>query len=520
MINHNDLTASKSYIITPEMMKGVLSTGGYNIIEPSVFIPHFEDDLTHSKFTYTIYLHWDKDGYAVEFNQFDVGVTNLNVEEVSEFKNTMKITVNNEPAKEYTMTDNIDACFDVIPQTNKYTIKPNCVCYLNNYINEDGSEDKTQIFTVESNGLFDDEVHITATTNGSEYGVRAFIRPYIRIQEDVEGGEVIYNDKLQPAFELTFNLMKDTKKDYKATIYIPKDAYPLFDLKEDYIVDEQNIIIERQEYCHNINIEVKIYDKEGNETDKFPHPTSSDWSEDKYGEITVKITIKDEQGNYVDVPIENINTNWQYSITGSNGQYEMKIPNSSTDALPINDYIISLYINKDWTVENGYYNKYIIEANDILINDDKIEKVGLWNNEHIDHYSNGITYLDGVYETVSGLFVNSMKQFSVVDSLNEVNERKQYSYCYRVYDAPMTLNLPNYTEDELADIAKAIVRELGQPRKIETYTILSKEIPKINSNITLNHNGALLSLPVYTVEFSLANSNISSFHPCFNGLVF
>jgi len=73
----------------------------------------------------------------------------------------------------------------------------------------------------------------------------------------------------------------------------------------------------------------------------------------------------------------------------------------------------------------------------------------------------------------------------------------------------MQLNLPNYTEDELADIAKAIVRELGQPRKIETYTILSKEIPKINTSITLNYNGTLLSIPVYTVEFSLSNSNIS-----------
>jgi hypothetical protein len=61
----------------------------------------------------------------------------------------------------------------------------------------------------------------------------------------------------------------------------------------------------------------------------------------------------------------------------------------------------------------------------------------------------------------------------------------------------------------LQELAKAIVRELGQPRKIETYTILSKEIPKINSNITLNHNGQLISVPVYTVEFSLANSNIS-----------
>jgi len=302
--------------------------------------------------------------------------------------------------------------------------------------------------------------------------------------------------------DYTFTLPENTKKDYEIKLYCNING-------TEYEVGNENIIIERQEYCHNIEIEVKTYDLAGNEIDKFPHPTSADWDENLHGEITVKIILKDEQGNYVDVPIENINTNWQYSITGSNGQYEMKIPNSSVGAPPINDYIISLYINKDWTVENGYYNKYIIEAENILINSDKIEKVGLWNNEHIDHYSNGITYLDGVYEKVSGLFVNSMKQFSIVDSLNEVNERKQYSYCYRVYDAPMTLNLPNYTEDELADIAKAIVRELGQPRKIETYTILSKEIPKINSNITLNHNGALLSLPVYTVEFSLANSNIS-----------
>jgi hypothetical protein len=407
------------------------------------------------------------------------------------------------------MTDNIDACFDVIPQTNKYTIKPNCVCYLNNYINEDNSEAKTQIFTVESNGLFDDEVHITATTNGSEYGVRAFIRPYIRIQEDVKGGEVIYDDKLQSEFELTFNLLKDTKKDYKATIYIPENAYPLFDLKKDIIVDEQNIIIERQEYCHNIEIEVKTYDKEGKEVDKIPHPTSANWNTDKYGEITVKINIKDEQGNYINIPLEVIFTNWQNNITGGNGQYEIKIPNNGTDALPIDEYGIAVYIDKDWCNSAGYYNKYNIEATDVIINSDKIEKIGLWNSGPIDHYENGITYLNGVYETVSGLFVNSMKQFSIVDSLNDNNERKQYSYCYRVYERSMQLNLPNYTEDELADIAKAIVRELGQPRKIETYTILSKEIPKINTSITLDHNGMLLSIPVYTVEFSLSNSNIS-----------
>jgi hypothetical protein len=170
---------------------------------------------------------------------------------------------------------------------------------------------------------------------------------------------------------------------------------------------------------------------------------------------------------------------------------------------------MAVYIDKDWCNSAGYYNKYNIEATDVIINSDKIEKIGLWNFDGIVNYENGITYLDDTYEKISGLFVNPQCQFSIVDSLNNNKELKQYSYCYRVYESPMQLNLPNYTEDELQDIAKAIVRELGQPRKIETYTVLSKEIPKINTSITLNYNGTLLSIPVYTVEFSLSNSNIS-----------
>ena len=389
---------------------------------------------------------------------------------------------------------------NVMKVSADFIAKPNCVCYLNSELEKpvsftfDVQNIKFEPPNIE--GLSYTNTYFRILMNNAKWIVRLYEKDSDTILAERELEYTI------DTLDYTFTLPENTKKDYEIKLYCNING-------TEYEVGSENIIIERQQYCHSMNIEVKTYDLAGNEIDKFPHPTSADWDEALHSEITVKINITDEQKNYIDVPVENLFTNWQYSITGSNGQYEMKIPNSSVGAPPINDYIISLYINKDWTVENGYYNKYIIEANDILINDDKIEKVGLWNNEHIDHYSNGITYLDGVYEKVSGLFVNSMKQFSIVDSLNEVDERKQYSYCYRVYDAPMTLNLPNYTEDELADIAKAIVRELGQPRKIETYTILSKEIPKINSNITLNHNGALLSLPVYTVEFSLANSNIS-----------
>jgi hypothetical protein len=389
---------------------------------------------------------------------------------------------------------------NVMKVSADFIAKPNCVCYLNSELEKpvsftfDVQNIKFEPPNIE--GLSYTNTYFRILMNNAKWIVRLYEKDSDTILAERELEYTI------DTLDYTFTLPENTKKDYEIKLICNLNG-------TEYEIGNENIIIERQQYCHSLNIEVKTYDMAGNEIDKFPHPTSADWDEALHSEITVKINITDEQKNYIDVPVENLFTNWQYSITGSNGQYEMKIPNSSVGAPPINDYIISLYINKDWTVENGYYNKYIIEAENILINSDKIEKVGLWNNEHIDHYSNGITYLDGVYEKVSGLFVNSMKQFSIVDSLNEVNERKQYSYCYRVYDAPMTLNLPNYTEDELADIAKAIVRELGQPRKIETYTILSKEIPKINSNITLNHNGALLSLPVYTVEFSLSNSNIS-----------
>jgi hypothetical protein len=187
----------------------------------------------------------------------------------------------------------------------------------------------------------------------------------------------------------------------------------------------------------------------------------------------------------------------------------MKIPNSSTDALPLGDYGIAVMVDKAWADTNGYYNKYNIEATDVLLNADKLEKIGLWNFGGIVNYENGIIYLDAIYETISGLFVNPLCQFSIVDSLNDNKELKQYSYCYRVYESPMQLNLPNYEEDELQEIAKSIVRELGQPRKIETFTLLTKQIPKINSSITLNHNGQLISLPVYTVQFSLSKNNIS-----------
>lgn len=357
------------------------------------------------------------------------------------------------------------------------SITPACVCYRNS------EASKTVTYTIS---------YFTRDYNPKLYNIKySLLRVYY---DDV----ILYDGVAKEEITITFNLPENTVK------------HVVFELYGDgYVADRKTVIVERRQYCHAININAKTYDLEGNETNKFPHPTSADYDENKHSEIIVKIKIKDEQGNYIDVPVDKIKTNWQYNVEKvDTGVYQMKILNTADNALNIQDYGISVYIDKQWCNENGYYNKYNIEAENIIINSDKIEKIGLWNFNGIDHYENGVTYLKQKYEKVSGIFVNPIVEFSIVEQLNKERDRWQYSYCYRIYDSPMELNLPTYTDEEKKELAKAIVREMGKPRKIETFTILSKEIPKINSSITVNYNGQLISMPVYSVRFSLENSNI------------
>ncbi|WP_162484744.1 hypothetical protein [Methanocaldococcus jannaschii] len=368
--------------------------------------------------------------------------------------------------------------YNVKPYCEKFIVRPKCICYRNSDPNE-----KTITFDIEY------EINVDTKYLG-------WFQPELRLYY----GGVLVDSKTGDVsnFTYTFRMPQNTIETYEMKLFIGGVE-----------VAKEQIIVERQKYCHSLSIEAKTYDKEGNETDKFPHPTSADYDENKHSEIIVKIKIKDEQGNYIDVPIENIFINWQYPLNKINtGIYEVRIPNTADNALNIQDYGIAIYIDKDWCDENGYYNKYNIEAENVIINSDKIERIGLWNFEGITGYENGTTLLNQVYETVSGTFVNPICEFSVVEQLNEDRDLKQYSYCYRIYGSPMTLNLPTYTDDELKELAKAIVREMGQPRKIETFTILSKELQKINSSITVDYNGQLISMPVYSVRFSLENSNI------------
>lgn len=381
-----------------------------------------------------------------------------------------------------------------------FTAKPNCVCYLNS------ETEKTVNFTFDIQNIKFEPPNVEGVeyTNVYYQDLIDNAKWIVRLYEK-DSDTVLAEKELQyttDTLDYTFTLPTDTKKDYEMKLFCNING-------TEYEVGTENIIVERQEYCHSMNIEVKTYDLAGNELTTFPHPTSADYDESLHSEITVKIKIKDEQGNYIDVPVENIHTNWQYSITQIDiGQYEMKIPNDSTDALNIDNYGIAVYIDKAWTDLNGYYNKYNIEATDVYFNLDSLEKIGLWGFTGITSYENGITYLDAVYEYISGTFVNPQCNFSIVQQLNEDRELKQYSYCYRVYDSSMTLNVLNYTEDEMEELAKSIVRELGQPRKIETFTLLTKEIPKINNSITLNHNGQLLSMPVYSCHVSISKSNL------------
>jgi hypothetical protein len=366
----------------------------------------------------------------------------------------------------------------------RLTVRPNCVCYRNS------ESEKDVRFSLELNNV------IIQPPVPAKWIARLY---------EVSSNEVLAEKELQftpDTLDYTFNLEENSKKDYIIKLICNING-------TEYEVDSETIIVERQQYCHSLTIDVKTFDKTGEETTEFPHPTSADYDENKHSEIIVRFKIKDEQGNSVDVPIENISVNWQYPINKTDiGTYEMRIPNTADNCLNIGEYGIAIYINKNWCNENGYYNKYNIEASDVILNADKIEKVGLWNNEHITNYENGITYLDTTYETISGIFINPQKQFSIVESLTETTERRQYSYCFRIYESPMTLNLPTYNEDELRELAKAIVRELGQPRKIETFTLLTKEIPKINSSITLDYNGKLISIPVYSVKFFIAKKTI------------
>jgi len=400
---------------------------------------------------------------------------------------------------DYILESTIDKATDAsqLQLSADFTVKPNCICYVNSEENK-----KVQFeFTVDNIQVRSDK-GLIALKDGRLL-LSKFVKWYVRMYDD-DTNKLITEKEIteKPFFDYEFQLPENTMKKYTFECIAR-----LFG--KEYNIGKEQIVVERQKYCHSISIEARTYDKEGNETNKFPHPTSSDYDENKHSEIIIKIKIKDEQGNYIDVPVANIHTNWQYSVTKiDTGQYELRIPNTANNALNIQDYGISVYIDKQWCNENGYYNKYNIEAENIIINNDKIEKIGLWNFEGITGYENGTTLLNQVYEKVSGIFVNPIVEFSIVEQLNEGRERKQYSYCYRIYDSPITLNLPTYTDEEKKELAKAIVREMGKPRKVETFTLLTKEIPKINSVITVGCNGKLISIPVYSVRFSLENSNI------------
>jgi len=368
-------------------------------------------------------------------------------------------------------------------------ITPNCICYLNT----DDSL-KTVTFDYMANATVNSNTP-SFVENNTEY----------RLQLIDENDNILKDEVLTigpNTTTYTFNLSENTKKEYTWRFVA------LFNGTE-YILDEKEIIVMRREYCHSLQIEVKMFDLGGNEINKIPHPTSADYDASLHSQIKVQITIKDEQGRFVDIPIDTIQTNWQYTLTQDNvGQFSFIISNSDTSALGLGNYGIAVYVNKDWCNTNGYLNSYIIEATDVYINSNKIEKV-MFVGTGVDHYENGITYLGATYEMLSGIFINSQKEFEIVQQLETRQPTNQYQFCYTPFIVSQTLNIPTYTEDEMKELARAIMRELAYPRKKETFAILDKELPKLNQSITLNINGKLKTITIQSLSISIANKELN-----------
>ncbi|XRO77458.1 hypothetical protein ACO3VM_02720 [Methanocaldococcus sp. 10A] len=386
--------------------------------------------------------------------------------------------------------------------TGKLNITPTCICYLNK---DNATKTVAFNYSVTDFGFYYSgdlpKIAIPGYENLLLDVARCFLR--LRDKNGVPLQTVEITNNREGTVTFTFELPENTKADYEIELFGTLNG-------TEFRLDSQEITILRQKYCHSIKIDVKMYDKQENEiAGRIPHPTSADWTEEQYGEIKVKITITDEQGKFVDVPIDKITTNWQYPLTQIDvGQFEFTIPNTDTDALGLGQYGISVYIDKDWCEENGYLNSYNIEAEDVIINNNMIEKV-MYIGAKVDHYENGITYLNNTYETLTGIFVNAQKEFKVVQQMQEATQQNQYTFCYTPFISSQTLNLPTYTDEEKKKLARAIVRALGRPRKKETFTILDKYLPKLNQVITLDVHGQLRTVPIYALKISIAHKLLS-----------
>jgi len=425
------------------------------------------------------------------------------------YKIVVELNIASEGGESHKFT--LISIFTVRPKNNKHkphiqmkaklTLTPTCVCYLNN----EGSTKTISFnytvtdFQIYTNGNI--PIFVVPGYNPLVENTRFYLR--LKDKNDNTLTEIDITECNNGTVSYTFDLPEDSKWEGKWVLVGVLDG-------TEYELDSQEIIILRQKYCHSIKIDVKMYDKKGNEIqDKIPHPTSADWSEEQYGEIKVKIVITDEQARYVDVPIDKLKTNWQYTLTQTGtGQFEFTIPNTADSALGLGDYGIAVYVDKCWCDTNGYLNSYNIKAEDVIINNNMIEKV-MYIGAEVDHYENGITYLNNTYETLTGIFVNAQKEFKVVQQMQEATQQNQYTFCYTPFISSQTLNLPTYTDEEKKKLARAIVRALGRPRKKETFTILDKELPKLNQVITLNINGQLRTVPIYALKISIAHKLLS-----------
>ncbi|AEH06312.1 hypothetical protein [Methanothermococcus okinawensis] len=384
-------------------------------------------------------------------------------------------------------------------------IKPVCKCYLNSVdskkitYNYSVSNVKFNAFPNDSN---------TQLTNIFYENLRDNTKWYLRLfdKDDNKLTEKDITKQNVGTIDYTFNLSKNTVFDGKWELIAKYN-------KKEYKLDEQQIKVIRQKYCNTIKIDIKMYDEAGTEIDKIPQPTSAGYNKNLHSNINIKINITDEQGKYIDIPDGKIKTNWQQTLTKDDiGKYSFIIPNTDDNALGLGSYGITVYVDRDWCETNGYYNSHNIEANNVMINSNKIEKI-MFVGAQVVNYENGITNLDKEYDKISGIFINPQLEFDVVQSTQTNNPLNQYTFCYTPFIASQTLNLPTYTDEEKKELIKAIMRDLGNVRKIETFQIMTKpdKLPKINQNITLDTciDNQLRTIPIYSINISISNRKLS-----------
>ncbi|MBW9222429.1 hypothetical protein KKP97_05220 [Methanothermococcus sp. SCGC AD-155-C09] len=387
-----------------------------------------------------------------------------------------------------------------LTMTGELDIRPVCSCYLNL------ETEKTVEFTYQTSNVdiqLQTDIPLEGYLESYIESLKTEAKYYLRLVDEynneLHNEEIFYNTG---EINYTFNIPPDSKKEYKWQFIGSING-------TEFILDEKEIIVLRQKYCHSLQIKVKMFDLAGNEIDKIPHPTSADYKSNQHAQIKVQISIMDEQGKLIDVPIDKIITNWQHQLSGSGGIYEFIIPNNETECLSLGNYGIAVYVDVDWCITNGYYNSYVIEAENVMVGADNIEKI-MFIGAEVVNYENGITYLNAVYEAISGIFVNPMFDFETTQQLSETQPpTNQYQFCYTPFIASQTLNIPTYTEDGMKELAQAIMRELAHPRKKESFTIMDKELPKLNQSITLNINGKLKTITIQSLSISIANKELN-----------